>query len=121
MQQSITEIIQFIGQTIEIIGVLAIIIGFIAATWAAARRLIEKDNRHHGLFRFYRHSLARSVLIGLEFLVAGDIIRTVTGDLTLEGVAILAGIVLIRIILGMTLEAEIRDSVPFFPATSTKE
>lgn len=112
MNETITTIIQGIGQALEIIGVLCIVIGFIIATIEAGKRLRHQVNRHHGLFRFYRHSLARSVLIGLEFLVAADLIRTVTGNLTLEGVAILAGIVLIRIVLGMTLEAELSDAVP---------
>lgn len=114
MNDTINTIIQATGQTLEIIGVLCIVIGFIIATVEAGKRLRHQVNRHHGLFRFYRHSLARSVLIGLEFLVAADLIRTVTGNLTLEGVAILACIVLIRIVLGMTLEAEISDKQPIF-------
>ncbi|MBM3210129.1 DUF1622 domain-containing protein [Candidatus Saccharibacteria bacterium] len=113
MTNIIATFIQTLGQALELIGVLCIVFGFILATVAAGRRLLHASNRNHSLFRFYRHSLARSVLIGLEFLVAADIIRTVTGDLNLEGVAILAGIVLIRIVLGMTLEAELRDA-PLF-------
>lgn len=99
----------FIGETIEIIGVLAIVIGFLLATINAAYRFWWRENRHHDLFRYYRRSLARSVLVGLEFLVAGDIIRTVGGDLTLEKVAVLIGVVAVRIVLGMTLEAEIAN------------
>lgn len=61
----------------------------------------------HVLFRDYRQNLARSILLGLEFLVAGDIIRTVAGDLTLMGVATLGGVVLIRIALGLALQSEL--------------
>ena len=114
MNEFIFSILQGIGQTLEVIGVLCIVVGFIIATVLAVQRFRHEKNRHHGLFRFYRHSLARSVLLGLEFLVAGDIIRTVTGDLTLEGVAILGGVVIIRIILGITLEAELSDELPVF-------
>lgn len=111
MPDSIISIIQIIGQAVEIAGVAAIIIGFLVASGIALRRLLDKTNHHHGLFRFYRQSLARSVLIGLEFLVAGDIIRTVTNRLTLEDVAILGGIVLIRIALGISLESEVNDTI----------
>lgn len=111
MPDSIISTIQFIGQLVEIVGVAAIVIGFLVASGIALQRLLDKTNRHHGLFRFYRQSLARSVLIGLEFLVAGDIIRTVTNRLTLEDVAILGGIVLIRIALGISLESEVNDTI----------
>lgn len=106
MYESIKEIILIIGAVLEIIGVVSIVIGFVIASLGALRRL-SNNHMGHQLFRRYRQDLARAILIGLEFLVAGDIIRTVGGDLTLEGVATLAGIVAIRIVLGITLESEI--------------
>ena len=109
MLNQIHSIIQTVGFGLEVLGVICILVGFLLASMSAAKRLLTRSEAVYDLVRFYRHNLARSVLVGLEFLVAGDIIRTVTGDLTLQGVAILAGIVGIRIVLGLTLEAELRD------------
>lgn len=107
MHESIKNSIQLVGDGFEIIGVAAIVIGFLMATGFAVYYFLKKKYRGHLLFKNYRQNLARSILIGLEFLVAGDIIRTVAGDLTLTGVATLAGIVIIRLILGLALEAEV--------------
>ena len=61
----------------------------------------------------FRTSLGRAILIGLEFLVAADIINTVVVELTLENVASLAIIVLIRTLLSFSLEAEIEGRWPW--------
>ncbi len=110
-EEMFSTIIQTIGWTLDIAGVLAIVVGILFASVVALRRFLRKPDGHT-LFRWYRQSLARSILIGLEFLVAGDLIRTVAGGLSLENVAILGGIVLIRIVLGMSLEAEINGRWP---------
>lgn len=110
MQETLQSLIQSIGFGLEVIGVFVIVAGYIVATATAGYRYLHtggKRLRGHELYRDYRQALARSILIGLEFLVAGDIMRTVSGDLTLVGVATLGGIVLIRIVLGWTLESEI--------------
>lgn len=108
MHESISSILQGIGSGIDVFGVAVIIIGFIAATVIAVSRVFSAS-KQDGLYRSYRQNLAKSTLIGLEFLVAGDIIRTVAGDLTPMGVLTLGGIVVIRIVLGMSLEAEVND------------
>lgn len=108
MHNSISSTLQAIGAGIDVVGVLVIILGFILATIVLLQRFLQRHS-HNELYRSYRQNLAKSTLIGLEFLVAGDIIRTVAGDLTPMGVLTLGGIVLIRIVLGMSLEAEIRD------------
>ncbi|PID30894.1 hypothetical protein CSA80_00005 [Candidatus Saccharibacteria bacterium] len=113
MHKSLNEFIQNVGFALDVLGVLLIVVGFLLASVAIVYRYFQRDPkglRGHDLYRDYRQRLARAILIGLEFLVAGDIIRTVSGDLTLIGVTTLGGIVLIRIVLGMTLEAEINPS-----------
>ncbi len=113
MNQVLNEFIQNVGFALDVLGVLLIVVGFLLSSVTIVYRYLQrnpKDPRGHDLYRDYRQRLARSILIGLEFLVAGDIIRTVSGDLTLVGVSTLGGIVLIRIVLGMTLEAEIKPS-----------
>ncbi len=108
----INQTIQVAGQVLDLLGVLLVIGGIALATIRALRHL-RKHPAVHNVYRTYRQDLARSVLIGLEFLVAGDIIRSVAGDLTLEGVTVLAIIVAIRLVLGMSLEMEIEGRWPW--------
>ncbi|MER7008767.1 DUF1622 domain-containing protein [Dactylosporangium sp. NPDC000555] len=70
--------------------------------------------RHEGdVYRRLRQQLGQTILLGLELLVAGDIIRTVAVSPTLTGVAILASIVLIRTFLSFSLEVEISGRWPW--------
>lgn len=108
MHDSVSNTLQAIGAGIDVIGVIVIILGFTVATYLLVQRYFQHRS-HAELYRSYRQNLAKSTLICLEFLVAGDIIRTVAGDLTPMGVLTLGGVVLIRIVLGMSLEAEIQD------------
>jgi uncharacterized membrane protein len=66
-----------------------------------------------GVYRQYRQQLGRSILLGLELLVAADIIRTVAVTPTLTSVAVLGGIVLIRTFLSFSLELEITGRWPW--------
>lgn len=104
--------IQTAGRFLDLAGVLAILIGFTLATVGLAITAIRRESIH-GLYRGYRNNLARSILIGLEFLVAGDIIRSVAGDLTFTSVLILGIIVIIRSFLGMEFEMEIEGRWPW--------
>jgi uncharacterized membrane protein len=61
----------------------------------------------------YRVGLARSILLGLELLVAGDIIRTVVVAPTLENIGLLGAVVLIRTFLNFTLELEVTGRFPW--------
>lgn len=60
-----------------------------------------------------RRHVARSILLGLEFLVAADIIHTVAVDLTFESVGVLSLVVLIRTFLSFTLEMESTGKWPW--------
>lgn len=97
---------------LDFFGLLIIVIGLIVATIHAARHLKPKRDTY-AWFRRYRHNMARSLLVGLEFLLAADIIRTVAGGrFTLESIAVLAVIVGIRILLGISIEAEMNGKWP---------
>jgi len=61
----------------------------------------------------FRQNLGRSILLGLELLVAGDIVRTVAVAPTLETVLVLALIVLMRTFLSMSLEVELKGRWPW--------
>jgi len=69
-------------------------------------------------YREYRQQLGRAILLGLEFLVAGDIINTVAVDPSFRSVGVLAGIVAIRTFLSFSLEVEIEGRWPWVRAAS---
>lgn len=104
------SIIEVIGKVIDIAGSVVIVGGAIAAFVAAMARLRRAEP---GTYRLFRQQLGRSILLGLELLVAADIIRTIAVTPTLESVAVLAGIVLIRTFLSFSLELEITGSWPW--------
>ncbi len=99
------------GTIIEMIGVIVIIIGFIiSALWFVGRLgRVEALEAYNCL----RRDLGHSIMLGLEFLIAGDIIRTIIIEQTLNSAATLAVIVAIRIILSLTLEYEVEGRTPW--------
>lgn len=101
-----------VGEWLDAAGVIIIFGGFISASLIVLVRLFSTSHVHH-LYRTYRHNLSRSILVGLEFLVAGDIIRSVAGDLNLRSVGVLAILILIRLLLGISLEMEIEGHWPW--------
>jgi uncharacterized membrane protein len=96
------------------------VIGGIVASVQFVRRIGDRAT-FDTTYRLYRRGLGRALLLGLEFLVAGDIIRTVTESPTLTEVAVLAGIVLIRTFLSVTLEVETEGRWPWQTARETAE
>lgn len=104
------------GQVIETIGVISIVIGFVlSSAWFVGRLRREYSV---DTYRRYRRDLGRSIMLGLEFLVAGDIIRTIIIEQTLESAATLAIIVMIRVVLSLTLEFEVAGRWPWHRQTS---
>lgn len=105
-------VIEAIGTAMEVVGVAIIILGALAATAFFGRRLLG-DEKLHEAYQGYRHGVGRAILLGLEFLVAGDIIRTVAISPSLESVAVLAAIVLVRTFLSFSLEVELEGRWPW--------
>jgi uncharacterized membrane protein len=104
------DVIDKIGMAIDAAGVAVIVTGAaIAFATAAARR----SHRESDVYQRLRQQLGQSVLLGLELLVAGDIVRTVAASPNLTSVAILAAIVLIRTFLSFSLEVEITGRWPW--------
>ncbi|EDK72502.1 conserved hypothetical protein [candidate division TM7 genomosp. GTL1] len=111
---------QTAGRLLDAIGVIVILGGVSFATLAALITIVSRQGVHH-TYRSYRQNMARSILIGLEFLVAGDIIRSVAGNLNLDSVLILAIIVVIRSFLGMEFEMEIEGHWPWRRTKRTRK
>ncbi len=103
----------------EATGVFAMLGGALLAS-ATSLRVLARGGRE-AAFRLLRRSLGRSILLGLEFLVAADIIRTVSEIPTIRRVVILAGIVLIRTFLSFTLELEVEGRWPWHRADARRE
>lgn len=104
---------------IEAAGVAVIAIGFLAAFMIAIRHAIHRQ-KWTEIYVGFRVSLGRSLILGLEFLVAADIIGTVAVRPTLQNLATLGLIVLIRSFLSFVLDVEITGSWPW-QKTSPKE
>ena len=100
------------GKAVDVAGVAAIVLGVIAASLIAARALL-RQRRDQDIYHRYRQRLGRSILLGLELLVAADIIRTVAITPTFESVGVLGMIVLIRTFLSFSLELEITGRWPW--------
>ncbi|WP_393082983.1 DUF1622 domain-containing protein [Streptomyces sp. LN704] len=104
------HIVELVGRAVDGFGVAIMVVGTLLATVVAAIRL---SRRQAGVYRGYRRRVGRSILLGLEFLVAGDIIRTVAVAPTYASVGVLALIVGIRTFLSFSLELEITGRWPW--------
>lgn len=103
------EVIETVGKVIDATGVAVIVGGaLIAASLAITKRGVPG-----GRYEDFRRQLGRSILLGLEFLVAADIIRTVAITPTPQSVAVLGGIVLIRTFLSFSLQLEMTGAWPW--------
>ena len=107
---SLVEIIEGTGTTIDAIGVAVIAGGALLAVFMTFGRMRQQDG---GAYEFFRQRLGRAILLGLEFLVAADIIRTVAVTPSAESVAVLGGIVLIRTFLSFALQLEVTGTWPW--------
>lgn len=112
-----TEIISVSGYAIEAVGVFVVILGSVLASLTFLRTYRQMPE---GLaYQIFRRQLGRSIILGLEFLIAGDIIRTVVVADTLENVAVLGLIILIRSFLSITLHLEVEGRWPWQAEKST--
>ena len=109
---SVDRVLEHIGTGIEALGVAVIVVGGLAAT-ASFFADRHKSGEWLGPYHRYRANLGRGILLGLEFLVAGDIVRTVAVDPTFESLGVLAGIILVRTFLSFALEVEIDGQWPW--------
>jgi len=103
---------QLVSRILELAGVATIAAGALMTVVQFARQLIADRNAAAAVVAF-RSSLGRAILLGLEFMIAADIINTVAVTPTLMSVAVLAGIVAIRTFLSLSLQLEIEGRWPW--------
>ena len=111
MPEFVTHALELLIQLLEICGASLLILGFVVATWKWVQRT-HRDG-HRVALGNYRQSLGRSILIGLEVLVAATIIKTIIVEPSFEGLGLLAGMIVIRIFLGWTTVLEISGRWPW--------
>ncbi|MCH7231073.1 DUF1622 domain-containing protein [Glycomyces sp. L485] len=104
--------VEAIGTAVDAAGVAIIVVGALAVTVQFALGLTARMEIASG-YRRYRQGLGRVILLGLEFLVAGDIIKTVAVSPTFVSVGVLAVIVLVRTFLSFSLEVELEGRWPW--------
>lgn len=101
---------EIVAKWVEVCGVVTMLIGGIFST---ARFFLKTFRKEENTFEEFRNSLGRAILLGLEFLVIGDIVGTIAVKPTFESLGVLALIVLIRTFLSFSLEVEIKGQWPW--------
>jgi uncharacterized membrane protein len=91
----------------EAAGTIVMTLGAVVALVLSLRE------RAGGVYKPFRNRLGRAIILGLELLVAADILRTISTDPTLTEVGVLGGIVLIRTFLSFSLEVELEGRWPW--------
>ena len=113
------EAMDAIARGVEVLGIVTLVLGLTAALVRAGLALLGGQGANEG-YRIVRTVFGRSILLGLEFLVAADIIRTVALQPSLQNVAVLGLIVLIRTFLSFSLEVEIDGLWPWRRAVAVR-
>ena len=104
------EFFSHIVDVVEALGATVLLLGGIGAFVRFVRNLLT---HRVDSYRDLRKDLSRVILLGLEVLIIADIIRTIVVDQSVESVAVLGIIVLIRILLSFSLEVEVEGMWPW--------
>ena len=112
------QIMTLTGLALDIVGVLIVAVGSLLSLVRFGLRLKLEFSQS---YRLLREDVGRAILLGLEFLIAGDIIRSVVVDPTLLNILTLGLIVLIRTFLSMTLQLEVEGSWPWQRRSGTAD
>lgn len=110
MIESLTHYIDIIAKTVEFIGVMIMFLGLIYAFYKAISSI---GHFHREAYVETRQIVGKSILLGLEVLIAADIMQTVVTEATLRSVLVLGFIVLIRTFLSLSLQVELEGRFPW--------
>jgi uncharacterized membrane protein len=109
LESAVDHAIRLVGSGIEIFGVVIIVTGI---AWSTYRQLRQRISNQES--EVYKIRIGRSLLLGLEVLVAADIVKTIAHELTFMSLGLLAGLVLVRTFLSWTLVLEIDGRWPWW-------
>lgn len=112
------EVFSGVAVAFEAAGAAAMIVGFVIALVLGARSLRRREGGR-AAFQVLRNALGSAILLGLEILVAADLIRTITSKPSIEDALILGLIVLIRTVLSISIQIEIEGVLPWRRALLT--
>src|SRR5690349_15184624 len=108
--ENFRQLMEIIGTAVDGVGVFIVAAGALVAT---SRLLMNRARNAGNYYSSYRQDIGRAILLGLEFLVAGDIIRTVVVSPTMENVVVLGLIVLVRTFLSVSSQLELEGRWPW--------
>jgi uncharacterized membrane protein len=108
LEANVGHWIRLVGVAIDVFGVVVIVIGILWASFGYLAALRSPDSTDT-----YRQRIGRTLLLGLEVLVAADIVKTVALEPTFTSLGVLAGLVLVRTFLSWTLQLEIEGRWPW--------
>lgn len=103
-------IVSFIAKCIELVGIVVICLGLLYSLW---RFSFSRKSPGFKNYKSLRETMGKSILLGLEVLVAADIIGTVVTDPSLENVYVLGLIVVIRTFLSLSIQVELEGTLPW--------
>ena len=109
---------EHVAQGFEVVGALVLVVGLVVSV-ALGFRALRRTGDGAQAYRAVRQSFGGVILLGLEVLVAADLLRTVAVEPSLENVLVLGLIVLIRTVLSFSLETEINGVAPWRRAQQT--
>jgi uncharacterized membrane protein len=107
-ETDVSHWVRLLGTCIETFGVFIIVAGIIWSTYLYVSR--RREERYYDQ---YKIRIGRSLLLGLEVLVAADIVKTIAIELTFTSLGLLAGLVVVRTFLSWTLVLEIEGRWPW--------
>jgi uncharacterized membrane protein len=104
------------ASAVEAMGVLVILCAFL---WASASFVVHARERVGHPYERYKLALGRALSLGLEFLVAADVIKTVTTAPTFTNIGVLAAVIVTRTFLSWSLAVEMEGRWPWEPAAAS--
>ena len=108
LETAVSHWLKLVGVGIEILAAMVIVIGLAWSTYLFLRRQMAEEH-----YDTYKIRIGRSLLLGLEVVVATDIVKTIAVEPNLMSLAVLGGLVVIRTFLSWTLVLEIEGRWPW--------
>lgn len=118
MEELIDDAFSWVALSFELLGAVTMVIGAVIAIVLGARSVL-RGQPGNDAFGVIRRTLGGAILLGLEVLVAADLVRTITSKPSMEDALILGLIVLIRTVLSLSIQIEIEGVLPWRRALLT--
>jgi uncharacterized membrane protein len=113
MIETVHHLVEWAALVIEALAVLVIIIGVVKVLLTRETICYAFQLGPRGAYETYKHQLGRPLLLGLDLLLAGDVVKTVAVELTLHNVAALGLLAIVRTFLGWSLTVELEHRWPW--------